>query len=127
MTTAADMSRAITATVQRYLELLAKGSAEELVALFADDATVEDPVGSEVRVGRAAIHAFFAALESLDRETELVAVRVAGQEAAFQFAITFDAGDDRMRLEPIDTLVFNTEGRITALRSYFSPSDVRQL
>jgi steroid delta-isomerase len=32
-----------------------------------------------------------------------------------------------MRLEPIDTVVFDSGGKITSLRSYFSPSDVKQL
>jgi len=118
------MSDTITATVQRYLELIEKGSADDIVALFADDATVEDPVGSEPRVGRQAIREFFATLESLERQTELVSLRVCGQEAAFQFVITFSAGDSRMCLSPIDTMVFDSDGRIVAIRSYFSPSDV---
>jgi steroid delta-isomerase len=127
MTGTLDASAAIAATVHRYLELIAHGSADDLVELFADDATVEDPVGSEIRVGQQAIHDFFATLESLDRETELVSLRVAGREAAFQFAITFDTGEGQMRLEPIDTMAFNDGGRITSLKSYFSPSDVTRL
>ena len=42
MTTVAD-------TVNRYVELLANGSADELAALYTPDATVEDPVGSGVQ------------------------------------------------------------------------------
>ena len=34
------------ATVNRYLELLGTGSADEITALYTDDATIEDPVGS---------------------------------------------------------------------------------
>ena len=47
-------------TVNRYLTLVAGGSAEEIAALFADDATLEDPVGGEVHIGRGAIRGFFA-------------------------------------------------------------------
>jgi len=119
-----NMSETITATVHRYLELIGTGTADDIVALFVDDATVEDPVGSEPRVGRQAIHGFFSALESLDRATELVSLRVCGREAAFQFAITFKAGDGRMRLSPIDTMAFDSDGKITSVRSYFQPSDV---
>ena len=121
------MSETITATVHRYLELIGKGSADDIVELFAADATVEDPVDSEPYVGIEAIRGFFATLESLERETELVSLRVCGQEAAFQFVITFSAGDSRMRLSPIDTVVFDSDGRITSIRSYFSPSDVTPL
>jgi len=46
-------------TVNRYISLVAKGSADDLVELYADDATVEDPVGGgEVHIGRQAIHSF---------------------------------------------------------------------
>jgi steroid delta-isomerase len=119
-----DMSETITATIQRYLQLVGKGSADDIVELFADDATVEDPVGSEPYVGLDAIRGFFSTLESIERETELVSLRVCGREAAFQFVITFKAGDSRMRLSPIDTMAFDGDGKITSVRSYFSPSDV---
>jgi steroid delta-isomerase len=47
-----------------------------------------------------------------------------GREAAFVFTITFDTGDSRMQLQPVDTVVFNEKGKITGLRSYFAPSHV---
>ena len=127
MTTASDTSETLSAIVHRYLELVGNGTADDIVALFAENATVEDPVGSEPRVGHQAIREFFMTLKDLDRTTELVSLRVCGHEAAFQFAITFDAGGGRMRLEPIDTVVFDEDGRITSLRSYFSPADMREL
>ena len=69
----------IESAVNRYLELVAGGSADEIAALFADDATVEDPVGGgEVHIGRGAIHGFFKNVESAQRTTELLALRVAG-------------------------------------------------
>ena len=51
-------------TVNRYISLVAKGSADDLVELFADDATVEDPVGGEVHIGRQAIHGFYSGLQT---------------------------------------------------------------
>ena len=55
MPNAADKTQAITDVVNRYIALVASGSAEDLVELYADDATVEDPVGGEVHIGRQAI------------------------------------------------------------------------
>ncbi|OBF53527.1 nuclear transport factor 2 family protein [Mycolicibacterium monacense] len=118
------MSTDITETVARYVALVEAGTADELVSLFADDATVEDPVGGDVLVGREAIHRFYAGLETLDRSTELTLLRVAGREAAFVFTITFSVGDTRMTLQPVDTVVFNEAGEISSLRSYFAPTDV---
>ena len=51
MTSILDKPEVVAATVRRYLELIAHCSADDLVQRFADDATVEDPVGSGHRVG----------------------------------------------------------------------------
>ena len=114
-------------TVNRYISLVAKGSADDLVELYADDATVEDPVGGEVHIGRQAIRGFYAAVENVERECELVTLRVAGHEAAFQFRLTVGAGEHRILIEPIDVMVFGDDGKVTAMKAYWSASDVTQL
>ena len=125
MPSAPDMSEAITRTVNRYLDLVAGGTADEIAELFAHDATVEDPVGGgEVHIGRRAICGFFKNIESLPRQTELLALRVAGHEAAFMFAITVGPEGARMRIEPIDVMVFDSEGKIAAMKAYWSPANV---
>jgi steroid delta-isomerase len=117
----------IAETVNRYVELVAKGSADDLVELYADDATVEDPVGGEVHIGRQAIHGFYSAVGNVQRECELVSLRVAGNEAAFQFRLTVTAGDSRMVIEPIDVMVFGDAGKVTVMKAYWSADDVTQL
>ncbi|MEE6175900.1 nuclear transport factor 2 family protein [Mycobacterium sp. 050134] len=117
----------ITDTVNRYIELVAKGTADDLVELYADDATVEDPVGGEVHIGHGAIHGFYSAVNNVERECELVSLRVAGNEAAFQFRLTVAAGEHRMVIEPIDVMVFDGAGKIAAMKSYWSAADVTRL
>jgi steroid Delta-isomerase len=117
----------ITDTVKRYIELVATGGADELVELYADDATVEDPVGGEVHIGRQAIHGFYAAVDNVERQCELVTLRVCGNEAAFQFRLTVTAGEHRMVIEPIDVMVFDDEGKVAAMKAYWSAADVTQL
>lgn len=114
-------------TVNRYLELVAGGTAEEIAELYASDATVEDPVGGEVHIGRSAIRGFYKNIESTPRATELLALRVAGHEAAFMFAITVGSGEHRIRIEPIDVMVFDGEGKIKAMKAYWSPAHVTQV
>jgi steroid delta-isomerase len=117
-------------TVNRYISLIAKGSADDLVELYADDATVEDPVGGEVHIGRQAIHGFYSGLASADnveRESELVTLRVAGNEAAFQFRLTVGSGGHRILIEPIDVMVFGDDGKVTAMKAYWSAENVTQL
>jgi steroid delta-isomerase len=113
----------IAKTVNRYLELVANGSADEITALYTDDATIEDPVGSDLRRG-AAVHEFYAAIENVDKETELVALRVAGNEAAFLWRLTLNAGDSRNRIEPISLMTFNDDAKITSMRALWSPADL---
>lgn len=118
----------IESIVHRYLELVAGGTAAEIAALFADDATVEDPVGGgEVHIGRGAIEGFFTSIQSAGRTTELVTLRVAGNEAAFLFVITVEAGGRKLQIEPIDVMVFDGGGKITSMKAYWSPSDTKKL
>jgi steroid delta-isomerase len=124
---AADKVQAITDTVNRYLRLVAGGSADELVELYADDATVEDPVGGEIHIGRQAIHGFYSAVDDVQRECELVTLRVAGTEAAFQFRLTVTAGEHRMVIEPIDVMAFDSSGKISSMKAYWSAADVTRL
>ena len=123
----AAKTEAIRNTVNRYIELVAKGSADDLVELYADDATVEDPVGGEVHIGRQAIRGFYSATDGLDAECELVTLRVAGNEAAFQFRLTIKAGNGGMVIEPIDVMVFGDDGKVTAMKAYWSADNVTQL
>ncbi len=127
MPNAADKAQAITDTVNRYIELVGNGSADDLVELYADDATVEDPVGGEVHIGRQAIHGFYSSVNDVQRECELVSLRVAGNEAAFQFRLTVTAGEHRMVIEPIDVMVFDEDGKVAAMKAYWSAADVTQL
>jgi steroid delta-isomerase len=115
------------ATVNRYLELLATGGADEITALYTDDATIEDPVGSDVRRGRQAVHEFYAAIENVSKETELVTLRAAGNEIAFWWRMTVNAGGSRTRLEPISVMRFDADAKITSMRAFWSPADVAVL
>jgi steroid delta-isomerase len=120
-------AQAIAEAVNRYLSLVAKGSADDIAGLYAQDATLEDPVGGgEVHIGRQAIRGFYAAVENAERECELVSLRVAGQEAAFQFRLTVKVGDSRIVIEPIEVMAFDENGKITAMKAYWSADNVTQ-
>ena len=114
--------------VKRYLDTLATGSAEDVAALYAEDANVEDPVGGgEVHIGRQAIAGFYKPIEAAELDTELLELRVGGHEAAFLFAVTVSGGDAGTRIEPIETMVFDGGGKIASMKAYWSPADVTVL
>jgi steroid Delta-isomerase len=56
-----------------------------------------------------------------------VSLRVAGHEAAFHFRLTVTAGDNKIRIEPIDVMVFDDRGKISAMKAYWSAADATQL
>jgi steroid delta-isomerase len=95
-----------------------------VVALFADGATVEDPVGTEVRSTPEAIREFYSALEGLEQEGRLLTARVAGGQAAFQFELSTRAGDKTYTLSPIDVMTFDDDGRITSMRAFWGNGDL---
>jgi steroid Delta-isomerase len=117
----------ITDTVNRYISLVAKGTADDIVELYADDATVEDPVGAEIHIGRQAIRGFYSTFENMERDNELTLLRVAGNEAAFGFRLTVKAAGSGMVIEPIVVMAFNEDGKVAAMKAYWSPDNVTQL
>lgn len=123
----APRTELIRSTVTAYLAAVASGTADTIAALYTDDATVEDPVGSEPRAGRDAITEFYRALESTKTSTELLTLRVAGDEAAFSFRVDSDVAGQTYRVEPIDVMTFDGDGRITSMRAFWSPADMRVL
>jgi steroid delta-isomerase len=117
----------ITKTVNRYLELVAAGRADDVVDLYADDATVEDPVGGEVHIGRTAIRGFYGAIENVKAQTEVFTIRALGNEAAFHWTLTLDFGGSGMRIDIISVMTFNDDGKIASMKAYWSPDNVAQL
>ena len=110
--------------VDAYVRLIADGTADEIVALYAEGATVEDPVGSAVLSERADIRAFYANLEGMQQQTRVVDARIAGGQAAFLFEINTSVGDQTYTLSPIDVMTFDDDGLITTMRAYWGESDM---
>ncbi len=118
----------IRATVERYTQVFSAGDKEGYVGLFADDASLEDPVGQGVHTGREAISAFWDQTRQMTAEIELRItgpVRVAGHEAAFPGEARPLLGEDRMMVPIVDTLSFDDDGKITALRAFWDFADLR--
>ncbi|MBF6351312.1 MULTISPECIES: nuclear transport factor 2 family protein [Nocardia] len=120
------MAREIRDVVEQYVKLVGSGPTEDIVALYAPDAVIEDPIGTDPKQGHDAIRGFYDIITSLERETSLApeTVRIAGNHAAFVFTLITKAGGQRMTLSPIDVMEFDAEGRITRMRAYWSADDM---
>lgn len=108
--------------VESYVALVADGTAAQVADLYADDATVEDPVGSEVRRGREAILEFYGGLEGLEATTTLHTAKIAAGEAVFSFTLVTKVGDQSYTVSPIDHMLFDEDGKITAMRAFWDPA-----
>ncbi|MBO0852760.1 MAG: nuclear transport factor 2 family protein [Nocardia sp.] len=118
---AAEQPRAV---VEQYVSLMATGTPAQILALYADDAVVEDPIGSDPRHGHAAIGELYEALAPMRRKTELHTARVAGNHAAISFTLVAEAGGHRMTISAIDTMEFDDNGKIARMRAYWGPEDM---
>lgn len=104
----------------RYPELLNKGDVDGILALYADDATIEDPIGSDLRRGRDAIRAFYEASAGSVTMKRTGPVRVAGREAATPLVVLMGPEGQQQALDIISTMSFDEDGKITAMRAFWS-------
>jgi len=108
---------------QRYVELVSEGDFEGTTRLFAEEATVEDPVGSPVHAGREAIQAFYKASAGSIALVLEGSVRTAGNEGACAM-VARPRGADGVRIETLDAMVFDDDGLIRSMRAYWSPDTI---
>lgn len=116
----------MTAAVESYIAALNAGDVDAIVALYAADAKVEDPVGTEPKRGHEAIRAFYARSLALPLQVELQGdVRAIESEAAFAFTVAFEYQGKRTVISPIDHMCFNEQGLITSMRALFGEKNMR--
>lgn len=107
--------------VENYIQLLNVHSMDMLEALYAKDATVEDPYGTEPHVGIDAIKAFYTKAFSADISAKLTGpVRVAGDSAAFPFEVNFNG----MMMQIIDVFRFNDDDKVISMAAYWSEANI---
>ena len=110
--------------IEAYVDRVAHGTTDEVLALYAEGATVEDPVGTDVHGTRESIREFYAGLEGLEQEGRLLTARIAGGQAAFLFELATKAGDKTYTLSPIDVMTFDDAGLITSMRAFWGNDDL---
>lgn len=103
----------------RYVDLVGDEDVDALMELFADECTVEDPVGSELRVGRDDIRAFFETLPGAGVKAKLVGpVHAVPDAPAAAFPFELDTAGFVMNV--IDIMTFDEQGRITSMTAYWN-------
>ncbi len=103
------------------------------LSLFADDAVVEDPIGvsaldpaGQGHRGRAAIEAFYDNVIGPNRVTFTIErSHAAGNEVANVGTITTVMGDSTVHTDLVATYRVDDEGKVAALRAYWSIDELR--
>lgn len=112
--------------VDQYLRSLNESDLEGILALYADDATVEDPVGSEVVTGIDNLRKFYTGAVNIELKVERTGpVRIASMEAAFPFTLEMNFNGVRSLTDVIDVFRFNEEDKIASMRAFHGPSNRR--
>jgi len=119
-----SLDEKITDAVNTYLSSFERQDLEAIVSVFADDCWIEDPVGSERKVGREALREFYKVGLSIGAKMTLESeIRIAGNEAAFAFRLDAQIPTGKLTVRPIDVMTFDDNGKVTSMRAYFGPSN----
>lgn len=117
----------IRSTADSYIAALTAGDLEAVMDLYAEGATVEDPVGNgTVHEGKAAIREFYASVVAMKIEGEVLEARVCGNDLLFNFEITthFDEGS-KATINVWDLMTHNDAGKVVSMRAYWTPENMR--
>ena len=110
------------AMVHKYVEAFDKQSMDLIREIYADDAIVEDPVGTELHEGIDAVCAFYeGALASGAKLVLSGQPRCAGNAVAFPFQVQMSG----MEIDIIDVFEFNDAGKVNSMKAYWGPDNMK--
>jgi len=118
----------IRATITAYFDRFNAHDRAGYVGLYAVDATLEDPVGTEVRRGHDRIGEFWDSVQAMTENVRLEPIGepcIAAGEAAFKFTIVNVLDGTTYVMDAIDAMTFDDDGAITSMRAYWDAADMR--
>jgi steroid Delta-isomerase len=114
------------AAVYGYVAAFEAGSTDAVIALFDENATVEDPFGTPIKRGHAEIRDFYATSMATGAKLELLGEpRCAADYVAFPFVVKLEWGGQKSVIDVIDTFRLNDAGKIIEMRAYWGPENMK--
>ncbi|HET6152568.1 MAG TPA: nuclear transport factor 2 family protein [Marmoricola sp.] len=108
----------IQTAIEDYIDAVGRHDLDATLAVFADDAVQEDPIGTPPNVGKDAIRAFFVQSYSAPFTTELTGpLLITGNYAAVHFTINVETGGDPFVVRAIDVMTFDEDCKVTEVRA----------
>jgi steroid Delta-isomerase len=117
------------ATVEAYVRAFEKDDVEAICALYAEDATVQDPVGTPPRVGAKAVRSFYSQIiaEGGGRLELRGPICTTARTAAFPFSVRMTRKGITMHVDVIDVLEFDESGKVKSMAAHWGPDNTRQI
>ena len=109
------------ATLHNYVDLFNAGNADAVIALYADDATIEDPIGSPLKTGRAGVEAFVRGVITRGVKYELISPIGSSNIDVAEMAIRAHSGATLLNV--IELYTFDGAGKITSMKAYWGSED----
>jgi steroid delta-isomerase len=112
--------------IDQYLQGLVAADLDAIVAIYADNATIEDPIGADLVVGKKAIRAFYEkAAMKINSAVLTGPIRETPTETAFSFELQFDVQGKPFAMDIIDVFKFDQEGKVVSMRAFWSQANMR--
>ena len=114
------------AAVENYVKHFNNGDYEGVANLYAETATVEDPIGTPIKNGKSEIRKFYKMSTQLGAQLALnVPVRATANAVAFAFSVTTESQNGTIQVDVIDTFKFDSDGKVIEMCAYWGQSNVK--
>lgn len=112
--------------MQAYIDSFNRADAQAIADLYAEDATVEDPVGSALKTGIGEIRTFYEYSISTGARLKLAAPIRGSQanSAAMAFDVELNMPEGAAVIRVIDVMTFNEAGKFSSMRAFWGPGDM---
>ena len=115
--------------MQAYIDAFNRSDADAIASLYTDDATVEDPVGSPLKTGKAQIAEFYKMAVATGAKLALAApIRGShANAAAMAFDVQLNMPEGAAVIRVIDVMTFDVSGKFSSMRAFWGPGDLERL
>ena len=114
------------AAVENYVKHFNNGDYEGVANLYAETATVEDPIGTPIKNGKSEIRELYKMSTQLGAQLALNGpVRATANAAAFAFSVTTESQNGTIQVDVIDTFKFDSDGKVIEMCAYWGQSNVK--
>jgi steroid delta-isomerase len=118
----------IRSTIDAYCSTFSANDRQGWLDCWADDATMEDPVGSPLKRGKDEIGAFYDQSHEMVPEGVVLELTgepvICGDEAAIPMRVVISMGGSKMTTPIVDIMRFDADAKIASQRAFVNLGDL---